>query len=598
MLAIWLAALPVHAAEDFGGYTFYLGDPHVHTGLSGDGGSDDLSGTCSGTCGDFYTVFDDARAAGLDWISVNDHVNGNQVEMEADEWTELLSMALAANDDGNFITIPGGEVWVALSIDERLGHKTMMFFGDDATLANLTLDQFQAVSSTDTIVDSCDAIWDWADGLSSTYGDMLLIPHHPAASLPMPTDWSCHDQTYQPAVEIYSGHGQSISADWDYDEMWSGAEESGTVEEALDPDSYALQLGFIAGSDSHDTRPGNVCQSDSEHTNHPFGGGHTLVVLDEGDTFDRAAIYDAIVSRNTIATTGPMVPVVVSYGSGGASLGDLGDDLAVPTGQELDIEVMVGGEWAAYVDIVEIVTPAGTTELTDEGSDTYSLTVSAGDMPEWLYVQVQLDGDSFYGTSCDDGGDDGTEYAWTSPSYVAEGPDDLDGDGVTYLDGDCHDGDATIYFGNTETWYDGVDQDCDGNDDDYDGDAAPYLIDCDDTDPLVSPLLTETWYDGVDQDCDGNDTDRDHDGADWWDDCNEFDASVSPLVSEIWYDGVDQDCDGNDNDQDHDSWALGPDCNDNDGSVNPSATDIPGNGIDENCAGGDAARVRVRRPRP
>ena len=58
--------------------------------------------------------------------------------------------------------------------------------------------------------------------------------------------------------------------------------------------------------------------------------------------------------------------------------------------------------------------------------------------------------------------------------------EDADGDGITALEGDCWDSligpvagisGADIFPGATETWYDGIDQNCDGQDDfDQDGD--------------------------------------------------------------------------------------------------------------------------------
>lgn len=83
---------------------------------------------------------------------------------------------------------------------------------------------------------------------------------------------------------------------------------------------------------------------------------------------------------------------------------------------------------------------------------------------------------------------------------------DADGDGVDsdrFGGEDCDDGDATVFPGAPDEWYDGVIQDCDRADDyDQDGDGLPGGIggaDCDDTDAGVGGA-TE-WH--LDQDGDG-----------------------------------------------------------------------------------------------
>ena len=48
---------------------------------------------------------------------------------------------------------------------------------------------------------------------------------------------------------------------------------------------------------------------------------------------------------------------------------------------------------------------------------------------------------------------------------------------------------------------------------DGDGDGYAAADDCDDTDPAINPGATETWYDGIDQNCDdADDYDQDEIG--------------------------------------------------------------------------------------
>ncbi len=85
-------------------------------------------------------------------------------------------------------------------------------------------------------------------------------------------------------------------------------------------------------------------------------------------------------------------------------------------------------------------------------------------------------------------------------------------------------------------------------DDDLDDDGWPTAEDCDEGDASVNPGATETWYDGVDQDCsDGSDYDQDLDGHEvsgHGDDCDDLDADVYKDAPELGYTGVDEDCDG------------------------------------------------------
>ncbi|MCB9778939.1 MAG: lamin tail domain-containing protein [Alphaproteobacteria bacterium] len=200
-------------------------------------------------------------------------------------------------------------------------------------------------------------------------------------------------------------------------------------------------------------------------------------------------------------------------------------------------------------------------------------------------------------------------------------------DGYGEGDGDCDDDDPTVYPGATETWYDGVDQDCDGHSD-YDADFDGYDSDlyggsdCADDDADVNPGQVEICDDlETDEDCNGladdadpgvtdaytlyPDVDGDGYGGDAaafescelrsgygteGGDCDDDDATVYPGADETWYDGIDGDCDRrSDYDADQDGFDAeeegGEDCDDGDPDVYPYAWEVTTDGIDNDCDG-------------
>jgi hypothetical protein len=105
---------------------------------------------------------------------------------------------------------------------------------------------------------------------------------------------------------------------------------------------------------------------------------------------------------------------------------------------------------------------------------------------------VDLDDDGAWSAAdCDDADACTTDRCDARLDRCASSTRDADGDGdnaSAYGGDDCDDGDAAINVSASETWYDGVDQDCDGaNDYDQDGDLWGRDGDCDDTNPGANP---------------------------------------------------------------------------------------------------------------
>ncbi len=480
------AAGRARAAEDFAGYSFYAGDPHAHTGVSGDGVASDMGAGCR-RCGALTAVFNYATHVGLDWVAFSDHSNDNGTGNISDEadFNAFQATLVAHDDDGTgLIVLPSAEVWFTIG-GTFIGHKNLLLFGDDATVGAYQMADAQPAGASSEIAD-CSAVVTWMDGVVASFGHALIVPHHPAGALPAPTDWSCYSAEYEPGVEIYSHWGNSLgwSRDW---ETARNPQPDNTVHAALDPDGYALHLGFLAGTDEHTTQPGNVCDHPSGQD---YAGGLTMVVTDESETYSREAIYEAMVARRTYASTGPRVAMVVEYLVDGVVIGGLGEDLDVPAGSAVVVRVSLPESDAVNVLEAVLVDPDEETPLDYVGDGAFEATLDPDTLPAWVYAAVNLDAVPYESsTSCDDGGDD-TEWLWASPTWFTSVDADADADTYGLGDGDCDDTDPAVHPGATETWYDGVDQDCDYRDD-YDQDGDGYRAfdhggsDCDDADPTT-----------------------------------------------------------------------------------------------------------------
>ncbi len=412
VLALLLASpwgsRPAAASTEFGGYGWYIGDPHAHTGVSRDGHARDLGGCGSRPCGALATVFLTAARRGLDWTTLSDHTNGPHAAAP-EAWARLHAEVLAADDAGGPLLLPGVELALTTP-DGALGHRNVYFFADDAVLEDLTIEDTRP-NGESTLVDDCEALGDWLAELDADWGPIVSVPHHTRAATPMPTDWSCFQPTWDAATEVYSSKGNSLWGGYGYDDPPLGAVDDGAAHVALD---LGYAPAFFGGTDDHTTRPAQLC---SDGPGHPrLTGGLTVAAIPDGEPLSRSALLAAVRARHTLATTGPLLPVLPTYASPRGELGGLGDELHVFSHEPLGVRVRLPPSRA--VDAVYAVTPAGLTELTREDG---LWTGSLDEPPPWIYVAVRLSGRAWYGAErCEDGGDDAWEWVWTSPSPVVE----------------------------------------------------------------------------------------------------------------------------------------------------------------------------------
>ncbi|GDX80366.1 hypothetical protein LBMAG42_21770 [Deltaproteobacteria bacterium] len=412
--------------------TVYFGDPHVHTGVSEDGCSADL-GEIDASCNAFSDIVDFAVGQGLTWFVLTDHVNGEKFRTAAgaeDDWRRTVDAALSAS---GVLVLPGAEVFLETASDP-LGHRSVFFFADALPgLQRVTV----GPSGVSSYVDSCAAVQAWTRDLEARFGPVLLVPHHPAAPSPMPTDWDCLTEN-DAAVEVYSQWGNSLrvgsaAQPWaSYDAMVGDAGSrdpaAGTVYQALTK-RRDHPLGFMAGTDHHDTTPGAVCTPWSESK---YGGGLTGVALPEGVPLSRASLFEAIKARHTYATTGPRVPVEVAvFDASGAYVGGMGD-LVDRTGR-ITFRVTVDSPevWDDELRGVTTILPVGGDPETDVRRALVRVApgVFEGvvDVPGGasthipVYVELLLDGPNAHPPGCVDEpvgqAVEATERVWTSPTW-------------------------------------------------------------------------------------------------------------------------------------------------------------------------------------
>ncbi len=165
----------------------------------------------------------------------------------------------------------------------------------------------------------------------------------------------------------------------------------------------------------------------------------------------------------------------------------------------------LGGVHSAETDTVDLDSIASSLGITPGGTYSFHLFFAERHTTQSNFrIDTTIE---FQAENCSDGRDndaDGLIDMADSDCWVC-------GDGiVTSAAGEeCDDGNTTTGDGCTAAC---IDEDQDG---DGERDTAYGGTDCDDGDAAISTAATETWYDGVDQDCDGaSDFDADGDGED------------------------------------------------------------------------------------
>lgn len=334
---------PGQTAEYFAGRTLYWGDIHGHTAYS-DGW---------GTPEQFYDHAIHTR--GLDFSAVTDHAEWLATFKEnlsfvdgapLDLWQRTLSTADTYYQAGEFVTLAAFE-WTS----NEYGHRCI-YFRDTQDVPGDPLSSYT--------VKTPEALWQTLQPY-----DAMTISHH-ICRLNTATKWEHYDPAIERLVEIYSKWGNAESAWTFYEPYFHMTAYPWTrllaVKHAV---QYTLQqpeyrIGVVAGSDSHQGRPGSTQRSEDlargpilsadyydamnaerflqvvragyTHADRgkegPAGGGLAGIwapALTRGD------IWDAMYARHTVGSTGvkPQVQLVVVDSTAPETSGVLGEEMEV-----------------------------------------------------------------------------------------------------------------------------------------------------------------------------------------------------------------------------------------------------------------------------
>jgi len=275
--------------------------------------------------------------SGLDFAAITDH----DVHLDAAEWAETMAAAQRNTEPGRFIAFLGYEWSHAKgSPAAEYGHRNVIYRATEGPLLTC------AEARTNTAL----GLW---RALKDDVGveNALVVPHHPAraaSSVWWNLDW--WDAELERLVEVYSLWGSSEKPGEPF-EIHYLAEHSPTgrgeadghhVQDAL---ARGYRFGIVAGTESHDGRPGNPLF----HGPHRCGesvcyrGG---IQATYAPALERDALFDAFRARRCYGTTGARIGLAFSLN--GRPMG-----AELPAAVEREIRVSVAGTGAlARIDVV------------------------------------------------------------------------------------------------------------------------------------------------------------------------------------------------------------------------------------------------------
>ena len=347
---------PVVASDEAPTRRLYWGDLHVHHGH-------DYADGFGGRINENHSYARDVM--GLDIAS--ETMKLAPVEIDGDALWEFLEADCLAETSEDYLVLLGFE-WIGGLVGEGQGHHNLYFDGCDIPLP-----------SHETLggLAEEEGVYAWQTALEKTEGVRSVAVPHATANTGF--NWEDRDDSLRAAAEIYSGWGHSLDV--------AGP---GSVTNAL---AAGFRVGFIAASDDNDGWMGNPLSV----KNSPGG-----LAAFWAPSLEREAIFDALVGRNTYATTGARMIVEWWLEDGGVTTLEGGEVVvAEPT-----FHWRVHGTDDLSTLQVWGLAPGGAAEALYEESPSApdaegQVTVGAIERAVWLSVE-QVDG----------------ELGWSTPIWI------------------------------------------------------------------------------------------------------------------------------------------------------------------------------------
>jgi hypothetical protein len=270
----------------------YWGDLHSHSEVSKDGiGANPFAYARDATHLDFFAETDHA----------DDDGRGSPGEgIRPEDWDALKDQVRRFYAPGTFATLLAYEC----SLGAPYGHHNVFFrsldgFPWSATDMGSVQELWKHIRAGEALTIPHHMGISWQDNATPPSGPELqhvTKPVRPAGNGPQ-VDWSIHDPSKRPLLEIYSLHGQSERFAPDDPLAYENAGFTFGVSTpgahyAQDAWAAGLELGTVAASDNHTAQPGQP------------QGGLTAV---RAPALTREAVFDALLAKRTYGTTGQRV---------------------------------------------------------------------------------------------------------------------------------------------------------------------------------------------------------------------------------------------------------------------------------------------------